>query len=50
MPSEDIATLKLTVDSDALRKIISEGRLMKFSAAMASNPAAQINAEWRIKS
>jgi hypothetical protein len=45
MPSEDIATLKLTVDSDALRKIISEGRLMEFSAAVASSTAAQINAE-----
>lgn len=45
MPSQDIATLKLTVDPDALRKIISEGRLMEFSAAVASSAAAQINAE-----
>jgi hypothetical protein len=45
MPSQDIATLKLTVDPDALKKIISEGRLMEFSAAVASSAAAQINAE-----
>ena len=45
MPSQDIAKLKLTVDPDALHKIISEGRLMEFSAAVGASAAAQINAE-----
>jgi hypothetical protein len=45
MAGQDIATLKLTVDPDALHKIISGGRLMEFSAAVASSAAAQINAQ-----
>jgi hypothetical protein len=42
---EQIATLKLTVDPAALRKIISSGRLAEFAHIAAIQAANQINAQ-----
>jgi hypothetical protein len=43
MANGHIATLKLTVDPDALRKIISDGRLLEFANTAAAQAAAHIN-------
>ncbi|MGD0301377.1 MAG: hypothetical protein ABSE86_30230 [Bryobacteraceae bacterium] len=42
---EQIATLKLTVEPAALRKIISSGRLAEFAHIAAIQAANQINAQ-----
>ena len=45
MENKEIATLKLTVDPDALREIISSGRLLEFATTAAAQAATQINAQ-----
>ena len=42
MENKEIATLKLTVDPDALREIISSGRLLEFATTAAAQAATQI--------
>lgn len=43
MAEKDIATLKLSIDQDELRRIISEGRLPQFINSAAVLAAEQIN-------
>lgn len=45
MPGQHIATLKLSVNPEALRELISTGRLMEFAATAAAEAATQINAQ-----
>jgi hypothetical protein len=42
---KEIATLKLTVDPNALQEIISSGRLLEFANTAAAQAAAHINAQ-----
>ncbi len=45
MANKQIAKLSLTVEPDALREIISSGRLLEFASTAAAEAAAQINAQ-----
>ena len=45
MKKEPIASLTLHVDPEALREIISSGRLLEFTDTVASQAAAQISAQ-----
>ena len=45
MENSQIASLSLKVDPDALRSIVSSGRLMEFTNAVAAEAANQISAQ-----
>ncbi len=45
MENKQIANLKLSVDPQALRSIISGGRLLEFADTIATQAAAQISAQ-----
>ena len=45
MPNNEIGTLNVTIAPDALREIISSGRLLELAGIMAREAAAQISAQ-----